>query len=72
MNSQKCHLDLSNGPAVFQQTMQNMLGEMLVDFLMVYIDVIVMYSFTEDERVERLQWEFDALEKYWLKLKPSR
>lgn len=63
---------LANAPAVFQRTMQQVLGDMVGDFVMVYIDDIVVYSKTRQEHQEHLQMVFDALEFHGLKLKPSK
>ena len=63
---------LANAPAEFQRTMQAVLGEMIGQFVMVYLDDIVVYSRTEGEHEEHLRRVFDALEHNGLKLKASK
>ena len=63
---------LTNAPAVFQRTMNEVLQGMIGKFAMVYIDDIVVYSKSEKEHQEHLKLVFDALEQNGLKLKPSK
>ena len=63
---------LANAPAEFQRTMQTVLGEMIGQFVMVYLDDIVVYSKSEQEHEEHLRRVFDALEQNGLKLKASK
>lgn len=63
---------LANAPSVFQRTMQDVLGDMVGDFVMVYIDDIVVYSKSHEEHQEHLRQVFDALELHGLKLKTSK
>ena len=63
---------LAHSPAEFQRTMQAVLGDMLGKFVMVYLDDIVIFSWSEEEHEEHLNQVFDALEENGLKLKSSK
>ena len=53
---------LANVPAKLQQTMQAVLGEMICQLVMVYLDDIMVYSQTEQERKQHLRRVFYATE----------
>ena len=52
--------------------MKAILGEMTGDFVMVYIDDIVIYSKSEEEHRHHLEMVFDSQEWNGLKLGPSK
>ena len=45
---------LADAPAVFQRTMQHVLRDMVGDFVMVYIDDIMVYSKSSHIRTTRI------------------
>ena len=63
---------LTNAPATFQAYINNVLREYIDDFVCVYIDDILIYSRTEEEHVEHVRKVLHALNKYNLRLKPSK
>jgi len=54
---------LTNAPAVFMEVMNRMLHEYLDDFVVVFIDDILIYSKSEDEHERHLSLVLDALQK---------
>ena len=65
-------LDLTNAPATFQCLMENCLGNLLLNWCIIYLDDIIIYSKTPEEHVKRLEDVFKKLSKAGLKLKPSK
>ncbi len=57
----------TNAPAVFQRTMDKIFGDL--DFVIVYIDDIIICSKTEKEHIGHLKKIFERLKKYNLKLR---
>jgi hypothetical protein len=54
---------LTNAPATFQRLMNQVLGEAIGKFVLVYLDDINVYSRTFEEHLQHLQWVFDQLRK---------
>ena len=63
---------LANAPATFQRVMQSCLGELHLQYCIIYLDDVVVYSRTFQEHLERLEAVFKKLEQAGLKLKPSK
>jgi len=62
---------LTNAPAVFMEAMNRMLHEYLDDFVVVFLDDILIYSKSEEEHERHLRLVLDALRKnqFYAKLK---
>ena len=63
---------LMNAPAMFQCLMENCLGDLHLNWCIIYLDDIIIYSKTPEEHVERLEAVFKKLSLAGLKLKPSK
>ena len=63
---------LTNAPATFQRLMENCLGDLHLNWCIIYLDDIINYSKTPEEHVERLEAVFQKLSAAGLKLKPSK
>ena len=63
---------LTNAPATFQRLMENCLGDLHLNWCIIYLDDIIIYSKTPEEHVKRLEAVFKKLSKADLKLKPSK
>ena len=63
---------LCNASAVFQRTMNKILAPYVGDFVLVYIDDVVIYSKSQEEHDEHLRKVFQALQNAGLKVKPSK
>ena len=63
---------LTNAPATFQHLMENCLGDLHLNWCIIYLDDIIIYSKTPEEHVKRLEAVFRKLSKAGLKLKPSK
>ena len=63
---------LMDAPATFQHLMQNCLGNLHVQYCIIYLDDIIVFSETPEEHLARLQAIFEKLKKAELKLKPSK
>ena len=61
---------LCNTPPTFQRLMLNCLGELNLTYCLIYLDDV--FSWTEEEHLERMCVIFDHLCKHGLKLKPSK
>lgn len=61
-----------NGPATFQRTMENCMGDLNLRKCIIYLDDIIIFSKTIQEHVERMKEVFARLREYGLKLKPSK
>ena len=60
---------LTNAPATFQRLMNRVFAGLLNNFVLVYIDDIVVFSKTTEQHFEHLQIVFDRLRKAGLRLK---
>ena len=67
---------LTNAPSVFQRLMQKVLARLNPengpDFVIVYIDDILVFSRTLEEHLEHLRLVIERLEEVQLKLKPVK
>jgi len=63
---------LANAPSQFAITMQLVMSGLTYDICLVYLDDILVFSRTFDEHIERLATVFDRLDRYALKLTPSK
>ena len=63
---------LCNAPATFQRLMQNCMGELNFIYCLIYLDDLILFSWTAEEHLHRLRVVFDCLREYNLKLKPSK
>ena len=62
---------LTNAPATFQHLMQSCLGSLHLQYCIIYLDDIIVFSKTPEEHLVRLRAVFEQLRKAELKLKPS-
>ena len=63
---------LTNAPATFQRLMESSLGELHLNWCIIYLDDIIVFSQTPEEHVYRLKAFFNKLRAASLKLKPSK
>ena len=63
---------LTNAPATFQCLMENCLGELHLNWCIIYLDDIIVFSDNPKEHLTRLRGVFAKLAKAGLKLKPSK
>ena len=63
---------LTNAPATFQRLMELCLGELHLDWCIIYFDDIIIFSKDPDDHITRLEGVFEKLAKAGLKLKPSK
>ena len=63
---------LTNAPATFQRLMESCLGELHLNWCIIYLDDINVFSQTPEEHLHRLQAVFNKLRAARLKLKPSK
>ena len=52
--------------------MEDCLGDLNMNWCIVYLDDVIVYSQTPEEHLERLEAVFKKLSAYGLKLKPSK
>ena len=62
----------TNAPATFQRLMNNVLGELNMNWCIVYLDYIIIYIQDAASHIESLEAVFQKLAKAGLKLKPSK
>ena len=63
---------LCNMPATFQCLMQNCLGELNLQYALIYLDDVIVYSRTPEDHLKWLQAVLDRFALNGLKLKPSK
>ena len=63
---------LTNAPATFQRLMESCLGDLHLNWCIIYLDDIIVYSKTPEEHIERLDGVFAKLREAGLTLKPSK
>ena len=63
---------LTNAPATFQRLMESCLGELHLNWCIIYLDDIIVFSRTPEEHIHRLRAVFETLKAAGMKLKPSR
>lgn len=69
---QRMPFGLCNGPATFQRLMQRCLSGYIIDFSLVYLDDIIVYSFDFSTHLSHLEQIFQRLSHYGLKLRPDK
>ena len=62
----------TNAPATFQRLMHECLGDLNMNWCIVYLDDIIIFSDTQEEHLKRLEAVFQKLAAAGLKLKPSK
>ncbi len=63
---------LCNAPATFQRLMNHVLHDHLGEFVMVYLDDVVIYSKSMAEHVKHLDWILGQLKWAGLKIKVEK
>ena len=63
---------IGNAPSMFQQLMQNCLSKLNLIYCLIYLDDIIIFSWTAEEHFHWLHVVFNQFRKYNLKLKPSK
>ena len=63
---------LTNAPATFQRLMESCLGELHLNWCIIYLDDIIIHSRTPEEHLVRLEGVFSRLRAAGLKLKPKK
>ena len=53
--------DVTNAPATFQRLMESCLGELHLNWCIIYLDDIIVFSQTPDEHLHRLKAIFNKL-----------
>jgi hypothetical protein len=65
-------MGLTNSPAVFSAMMNRVFSPMFNDFLIAYLDDIVIYSKTEEDHRRHVEQVFETLLEHRLFVKPSK
>ena len=63
---------LMNASATFQRLMESCLGELHLNWCVIYLDDVIIFSKTPKEHIQRLRGVFQKLREAGLKLKPSK
>ena len=63
---------LTNAPAMFQHLMENCLGELHLNWCIIYLDDIIIFSKMSQEHLKWLRGVFERLAQAGLKLKPLK
>ncbi|XP_065435190.1 uncharacterized protein LOC135977995 [Chrysemys picta bellii] len=63
---------LCNAPATFQRLMEGVLGDYILDTLLIYLDDVIVFSKDFESHMEKLDLVFTRLKEHGLKLKPSK
>jgi len=63
---------LTNAPATFQRLINNVFNQILWDYILVYIDDIIIFSKTFEKHLYHLQQVFERLKIAGIKLKMSK
>ncbi len=64
--------ELKGAPATFQRFMQKVLGKYIWDFILVYLDDIIIYSKSLREHIDYIRLVFQALQEAGLKIKMEK
>ena len=67
-----CLLALQMPQLLSNSLMENCLGDLHLNWCIIYLDDIIIYSKTPKEHLERLEAVFEKISKAGLKLKPSK
>ena len=62
----------TNTPATFQGMMETCLGDLHLNWCLIYLDGIIVFAKTQEEAITRLGTVFQKLREAGLKLKPSK
>ena len=65
-------IGLTNAPGTFQRLMESCLGVLHLNWCIIYLDDIIVFSQTPEEHLHRLKAIFNKLRAAGLKLKPSK
>ena len=71
-NCERMPFGLTNAPATFQRLMESCLGDLHLNWCIIYLDDIIVFSKTPKEHIERLRGVFTKLVAAGLKLKPRK
>ena len=63
---------LTNAPATFQRLMESCLGDLHLQYCIIYLDDIIVFSKMPDEHIKQLRSVFEKLDQAGLCLKPSK
>ena len=63
---------LTHTPSTFQHLMESCLGNLHLQYCIIYLDDIIVFSKTPEEHLDRLRADFEQLKKAELKLKHSK
>ena len=63
---------LTNAPATFQRLMESCLGELHLNWCIIYLDDVIIFAKDPKEHLTRLEGVFKKLRAAGLKLKPSK
>ena len=63
---------LTNAPATFQRLMESFLGELHLQYCIIYLDNIIIFFKTPEEHLHQLRLDFQKISEAGLKLKPSK
>ena len=63
---------LTNAPATFQRLMESCLGDLHLNWCIIYLNDVVIFSRTPEEHLKRLDAVFTKIGQAGLKLKPSK
>ena len=63
---------LCNAPTTFQRLMQRCLGGQVHDYLLIYLDDVIVYSADFDLHLKHLEQVFQKLQGHGLKLNPQK
>ena len=63
---------LTNAPATFQRLIETCLGDLHLNWCIIYLDDVAIFSKTPKEHLERLRGVFEKLGQAGLKLKPGK
>ena len=63
---------LTNAPATFQRLMESCLSDLHLNWCIIYLDDVIVFSKTPEEHITRLEAVFKKISDASLKLKPSK
>ena len=63
---------LTNTPTTFQRLMESCLGELHLQYCIIYLDDIIIFSKTPEEHLHQLRLVCQKISEAGLKLKPSK
>ena len=63
---------LTNALATFQRLMESCLGELHLQYCIIYLDDIIIFSKTPADHIKRLRAVFEKLDKAGLRLRPNK